>query len=182
MVNKPELRPTLMSHIAPHKLSSPLFVNVDRLLVRRAPIATNTLQQFGWAPALIQLLRVLFRGMLETVRDTVFSEPGAKQFQIDISWLRDAVNERLVTTRRTSNDSQLHLFGYTVPQRQLQTEESQFRLISILTDDMIVSAATPPIQQSDVVECFLGRLVPAEELDRIIMHEVPIEGGANRII
>lgn len=189
------MRSSLLSHIiSPNQTthqssvtfveSSSTLVDVDRLLIRRTPIAIDRLHPFGPVPAYIQLLRVVFKGILETVRETVFSESGSKQLQIDLTWLRDTLNNRLVSSRRMSHeDSRSHFFGHQVPQRQAQTEDSQFRLISILVDEMMLSSATSAIvslsvesiQMDNEMDLLLGCLVPSDELNRIIQNEEIID-------
>lgn len=185
LTNKLELRSSLLSHITSNSVTKSSLVDVDRLLIRRAPIAHDRIQPLSWAPALLQVLRVLFRGVLETIRETVFSQTGAGQVQVDISWLRDTLNELLSATRRTSDDSRPHAFGYTVPQRQSQNEESQFRLVSILADEIILSAAASVLGSgvvpasgsgvTDEVELLIRLLIPSDQLDKIIVNEVPLE-------
>lgn len=94
MNSKPEVRLSLLSNIlsSQHQHyqeqksqffsssasggSSLSLINVDRLLIRRSPVATDQLQSFSWSSAFVQIMRVLFRGILETVRETRFSVSG----------------------------------------------------------------------------------------------------------
>lgn len=166
---------------------SSALINVDRLLIRRAPIAVDRLKPFAWPTAFLQLLRVLMLSILESVRETVFSENGSKHLQIDVSWLRDILHERLKSSRRfrVSTDetqNQQHCFGYQVPQRQVQNEETHLRLLSILTDEMILASAANVVVvgggseiDDDEIEVILRRLLQYDELDRIIMNEAPVE-------
>lgn len=193
LVNQPEMRPSLVGSILSlqHRFStsvasSKALVNVDRLLIRRTVVSADRVQPFASSSAFLQLIRVLFRGMLETVREVLFSKCGSQQFQIDVSWLHDTLFEYFIHNRRLTSFEDprhlLHPFGYQVGQPQSsRDDEHQFRFVSILVEEMILSSAASAASLStendvgDEVSALLGCLLPLDELDKILSNEVPIE-------